>query len=156
MNLLDIDISEYKTLFLDRDGVINQLRPNDYVKCWEEFKFLPGIFEALAMWSSHFKYIFIVTNQRGVGKGLMSEESLKYIHNKMLTEIVNHGGRIDKIYYCIDIEDSSHNRKPNIGMAYQAKRDFPDIVFSEAIMIGDSNSDKKFAFNAGMDFYLIK
>lgn len=47
MNLLDIDITGYDTLLLDRDGVINRLRPNDYVKCWEEFEFLPGVFEAL-------------------------------------------------------------------------------------------------------------
>ena len=46
MNLLDIDITGYDTLLLDRDGVINRLRPNDYVKCWEEFEFLPGVFEA--------------------------------------------------------------------------------------------------------------
>ena len=72
MQLKDIDISGYDTLLLDRDGVINKLRPNDYVKCWEEFEFVPGIFEVLSKWSKHFKYIFIVTNQRGVGKGVMS------------------------------------------------------------------------------------
>ena len=64
MNLLDIDITGYDTLLLDRDGVINRLRPNDYVKCWEEFEFLPGVFEALKKWTPIVKHIFVVTNQR--------------------------------------------------------------------------------------------
>ena len=80
MNLLDIDITGYDTLLLDRDGVINRLRPNDYVKCWEEFEFLPGVFEALKKWTPIVKHIFVVTNQRGVGKGVMSENDLLEIH----------------------------------------------------------------------------
>ena len=62
MTLSDIDVTGYDTLFLDRDGVVNKLRPNHYVKCWEEFEFLPGILDALAQWNRHFKHIFIVTN----------------------------------------------------------------------------------------------
>ena len=77
MNLLDIDITGYDTLLLDRDGVINRLRPNDYVKCWEEFEFLPGVFEALKKWTPIVKHIFVVTNQRGVGKGVMSENDYR-------------------------------------------------------------------------------
>ena len=80
MKLQDINITDFETLMLDRDGVINRLRPNDYVKKWEEFEFLPGIFEALKVWNTHFKHIFIVTNQRGIGKGVMSEEDLMDIH----------------------------------------------------------------------------
>ena len=87
MILLDIDITGYDTLLLDRDGVINRLRPNDYVKCWEEFEFLPGVFEALKKWTPIVKHIFVVTNQRGVGKGVMSENDLLEIHQKMIAEI---------------------------------------------------------------------
>jgi histidinol-phosphate phosphatase family protein len=155
MNLTDIDMTGYETLFLDRDGIINRLRPNDYVKCWEEFEFLPDILEALAKWSKQFKYIFMVTNQRGVGKGLMSENSLKKIHFNMLNEINKHGGRIDKIYYCTAVSDDDINRKPNIGMAIQVKQDFPEIDFSKSIMIGDSECDRLFAQNAGMKVILI-
>ena len=68
MQLRDLNLSEYDTLLLDRDGVINVLRPNDYVKCWEEFVFLPGVLETLARFARTAKHIFIVTNQRGVGK----------------------------------------------------------------------------------------
>ena len=115
MNLLDIDVSKYDTLFLDRDGVINKLRQNDYVKCWDEFEFLPGVFEALAKWKDHFKHIIIVTNQRGIGKGLMTDEDLNSIHQQMINEIERHSGRIDKIYYCSSLTEEDFNRKPGIG-----------------------------------------
>jgi histidinol-phosphate phosphatase family protein len=150
VKLTELDLTDFDTLFLDRDGVINRLRPNDYVKCWDEFEFLPEILEALVKWEKEFKYIFIVTNQRGVGKRMMSEHDLLEIHSKMIYEIKAHGGRIDKIYYCTAISDEDINRKPNPGMAIQAKRDYPDIDFAKAVMIGDSENDMRFAENAGI------
>jgi len=150
MKLTDIDITDFDTLFLDRDGVINRLRHDDYVKCWDEFEFLPDVFDALKKWSQHFKHIIIVTNQRGVGKGLMTEKDLNEIHKKMISAVKQHGGRIDKIYYCTALDDDNINRKPNTGMAMQAKCDFPDIDFNRSLMIGDSTEDMLFAENAGM------
>ena len=150
MNLLDIDVSRYDTLFLDRDGVINKLRQNDYVKCWDEFEFLPGVFEALAKWKDHFKHIIIVTNQRGIGKGLMTDEDLNSIHQQMINEIERHSGRIDKIYYCSSLTEEDFNRKPGIGMFQQAANDFGDIIPETSLMIGDSESDMEFAENCGM------
>ncbi|MDR2775681.1 MAG: HAD family hydrolase [Tannerella sp.] len=152
MNLLNMDMTGYETLFLDRDGTVNCLRQNDYVKSWDEFEFLPGIPDVLAKWNKRFKHIIIVTNQRGAGKGLMTENQLNDIHERMLHEIENHGGRIDKIYYCTATSDDDINRKPNIGMALQAKRDYPDIDFSRSLMIGDSETDKIFAENLGMKY----
>ena len=102
MKLSDIDISGFDTLLLDRDGVINRLRPNDYVKQWSEFEFLPDVKETLAQWAQAVKYIFVVTNQRGVSKGLMTEQDLIDIHRRMCQEIEQAGGRIDQIYYCTD------------------------------------------------------
>lgn len=150
MNLLDIDVSRYDTLFLDRDGVINKLRQNDYVKCWDEFEFLPGVFEALAKWKDHFKHIIIVTNQRGIGKGLMTDEDLNSIHQQMINEIERHSGRIDKIYYCSSLTEEDFNRKPGIWMFQQAVNDFGDIIPETSLMIGDSESDMEFAENCGM------
>jgi histidinol-phosphate phosphatase family protein len=154
MKITEINIDEKydNTLFLDRDGVINKLRPNDYVKTWEEFEFLPDVLDAIAKWSNVFRHIIVVTNQRGVGKGAMTEDDLLNIHSNMLTEILKHGGRIDRIYYCTATDNNDVNRKPNIGMALQAKNDFPDIDFSKSIMIGDSDSDRLFAENVGMEF----
>lgn len=150
MNLLDIDISGYATLLLDRDGVINRLRPNDYVKCWEEFEFLPNVFDALKKWNRCFKHIFIVTNQRGVGKGIMSEESLNEIHRQMILEIELHGGRIDKIYYSTALTEEDNRRKPGNGMFLDILSDYPDIIPTTCLMIGDSDSDMLFASNCGI------
>lgn len=156
MSIEQIDYALYDTLFLDRDGVINVLRPGDYVKSWDEFVFREGILDLLSRWNSHFKHIVIVTNQRGVGRGRMSQESLDMIHRKMLEVIRHHGGRIDHIYVCTAVEDTDDCRKPNIGMALAAQRDYPDIDFSRSLMIGDSPSDELFAMRAGMAFLYIK
>jgi len=139
------------TLFLDRDGVINRRLVDDYVKKLEEFEFLPKVLKSIAIFSKAFKHIFIVTNQQGVGKGLMTEVDLEIIHKKMLEEIEAQGGRIDKVYHCPDLASSnSKNRKPEIGMALKAQKDFPDIEFSKSLMVGDSKGDIKFGKNAGM------
>lgn len=150
MNLKDIDISGYDTLLLDRDGVINRLRPNDYVKTWEEFEFLPGVFEALERFARYFKYIFVVTNQRGVGKGLMTEQDLNLIHAKMCNRIKEHGGRIDRIYYCTALTEEDDRRKPGTGMFREILTDFPNVAPETCLMIGDSDSDMEFARNCGI------
>jgi histidinol-phosphate phosphatase family protein len=153
---MNININDYETLFLDRDGVINKLHPGDYIKNWNEFEFLPNVLDMLSFFNRHFKHILIVTNQRGVGKGLMSESALNEIHERMIAEITKSGGRIDKVYYCTAISENDHNRKPNIGMALQAKKDFPDIDFSKSMMIGDSESDRLFAHNLGMIYLSVQ
>jgi histidinol-phosphate phosphatase family protein len=150
MLLSDIDVSGFDTIFIDRDGVINRLKPNDYVKKWEEFEFQHGVFEAFALWNKTVKHIIVITNQRGVGKGLMTEKTLQEIHRNMVSEIEKHGGRIDKIYYSTAVNDDDPDRKPNIGMAIHAKKDFPAIDFHRTLMIGDSDSDMEFAKNAGI------
>ncbi len=150
-----LKLSDYDTLFLDRDGVINVHRPNDYVKSWAEFKFMPGILDIFPLFAQRFKKIIVVTNQRGVGKGIMLESTLIEIHEKMIVEINKIGGRIDKIYYCIDVDDCSPYRKPNPGMGLQAKIDFPEIDFSRSLMVGDSDTDMQFGANLGMKSILV-
>ncbi len=145
----------YNTLFLDRDGVINVKRKNDYVKSIEEFIFIDDALKALTLLSAVFNRIIIVTNQRGVGRGCMTLEKLNEIHNYMIKTIISYGGKIDKIYYCSEVDDRSMNRKPNIGMALQAKKDYPDIDFANSMMAGDSISDMQFANNAGIQGILI-
>lgn len=156
MNLLDITVAGYDTLLLDRDGVINRLRSNDYVKCWEEFEFLPGVFKALAQWNKHFKYIFIVTNQRGVGKGVMTEQALLDVHTRMCDEIAQHGGRIDKIYYCTALTEADNRRKPGNGMFLDILNDYPDVKSERCLMIGDSKSDMEFARNCGIKGFKVE
>lgn len=150
MDLLDIDVTGYDTLLLDRDGVINRLRVNDYVKCWEEFEFLPGVLEALAEWNRRFDHIFIVTNQRGVGKGVMTEADLQEVHARMCREIERHGGRIDRIYYCTALTEEDPRRKPGDGMFRDILRDYPEVKRESCLMLGDSESDMRFAENCGI------
>lgn len=143
-------------LFLDRDGVINERIVGDYVKRWEEFKFLPGVLDALAIFNYSFKHIFIVTNQQGIGKGLYTHEDLYSVHEQMMEYINYHSGRVDEIYYCPYLAvENPLCRKPNPGMALEALRDYPDIDFKKCIMIGDSNSDIGFGNNLGMRTILV-
>lgn len=138
------------TLFLDRDGVINNEKEFEYVLNWSEFSFYNGVTQAIKILSDKFGKLIVVSNQRGVGKGMMTEDDLLGIHQKMSNEIENAGGRIDKIYYCTDVSDIHPNRKPNPGMALQAKKDFPAIDFSKSIMVGNKMSDMHFGRNTGM------
>ncbi len=144
------------TIFLDRDGVINRKRPEgDYVKCWEEFEFLPGVLEAIPKLNEIARHVIVVTNQRGVARGRMTEEALLEIHRKMLEAITAAGGRIDAVYYCPHEEGTCECRKPRIGLFLQAQRDFPDIDFRDAVLVGDSPSDLKAAEKLGCEGVLV-
>lgn len=146
------------TLFLDRDGVLNKHLVGDYVRNWGMWEWIPGAREAIATLSKQYHRLIIVSNQQGVGKGLMSQADLDDIHAHMIRDIEASGGYIDRVYTCTDLQDSgSPNRKPAIGLALQAQKDFPDIDFTRSVMIGDSLSDMQFARNAGMRaVYLTK
>ena len=145
-NLKNIDASW--TLFIDRDGVINEEKPDDYIHKWEEFKFYKGVKESFEIFNKKFGLIIMITNQRGVAKGLTKLEDLHLIHGNMKKEIKAAGGRIDKIYVCTAME--SENRKPNPGMGLEAIKDFPEIDLSKSIMIGNTLSDMKFGRNLGI------
>ena len=97
-----------------------------------------------------FPRILIVTNQRGVGKGLMTQAALDTVHAAMLERIGQAGGRIDGIYCCTAVDAAHPMRKPNPGMAFRACREFPEIRLSESVMAGDSVSDLLFARNSGL------
>jgi histidinol-phosphate phosphatase family protein len=143
-------IDQSWTLFLDRDGVVNYENPGNYVRNWEEFRFYPDAAENIFFFNTRFKRVIMATNQRGISKGLMSLQDLEHIHKKMQEAIEQKGGRIDRIYYCTDMESDSPCRKPNSGMALQASKDFPEISLTKSLMIGNNISDMGFGRNAGM------
>ena len=138
------------TLFLDRDGVINHEKHKDYIHSWDEFVFYDGVKEAIAVFAKRFKHIIVVTNQKGIGKGVTKLADLQLIHKNMVAQIEATGGHIDAVYFCADLEEESPNRKPNPGMGLQAAKDFPEIDFSKAIMIGNTLSDMQFGRNLGV------
>ena len=146
-----------QTLFLDRDGVINQRLPDAYVRHWDEFTFLPGVLSALALLRKYVDRIVVVTNQQGIGKEIMTEEDLHTVHQAMLKEVEAAGGKIDAIYFCPDLKTRPGNcRKPAPAMALKARREAPDIDFSRSTMVGDSASDMAFGRQLGMQTVLIE
>jgi len=144
------NVDDTWTLFIDRDGVINDEIVGEYVLNSDQFHFSQGVLEAFKILRQKFGRLLVVSNQRGVGKGLMSEDDLTIIHQNMKTAIVEAGGRIDGIYYCTEKEDTCFFRKPNPGMALKALKDFPDIDLSKTIMVGNKPSDMRFGRAAGV------
>ena len=143
------------TLFLDRDGVINHEKHNDYVYNYSEFVFYPGALDALKLLASRFGRIIIVTNQRGVEKLLMTEANLIDLHKEMVAIIEENGGRIDAIYYCTSLDNNHPDRKPQAGMALMAKKSFPEIDFRKTFMVGNNISDMEFGRNAGVNTVFV-
>ena len=154
LNLSQVD--KTWTLFIDRDGVLNPEKTDGYILNWEEFRFYPGVLNAMKKISGRFGKIIIVSNQRGVGRKLMSEDDLKLIHKNLESQIVENGGRVDKILYCTATDNLHPNRKPNPGMAFSAKKTFPEIEFSKALMVGNKLSDMRFGKAAGMFTIYLK
>jgi D-glycero-D-manno-heptose 1,7-bisphosphate phosphatase len=133
-------ITESRTVFLDRDGVINRKLPEGrYVNSWDEFVFLPGVLEALADLADAGLRAVVVTNQRGVARGVVSEGVLDEIHRRMRAEIAASGGCVDAVYYCPH-EGGCDCRKPRTGMLERAAREL-GLDLAEAVLIGDRLSD---------------
>ena len=137
-------------LFLDRDGVINQRIVDGYVTRPDDFLFIDGVLQAMAIFARNFDRIFVVTNQQGIGKGLMTEADLAAVHAYMLQQVQDAGGRIDRIYVCTAVDEDDPRRKPNTGMVDEIRADFPDIDLRRSILVGDSPSDMLFARRAGI------
>jgi D-glycero-D-manno-heptose 1,7-bisphosphate phosphatase len=144
------------TLFLDRDGVINYENPGTYVRNADEFIFYPKAPENIAYFNSRFQRLILATNQRGITRKIMTLNDLQQIHAKMLGEIEKKGGKIDRIYFCVDAEAGSPCRKPNPGMALEAVKDFPEIDLNKSLMVGNNVSDMLFGKNAGMKTVFLK
>ena len=145
-----------RALFLDRDGTLNERIIDGYVTRPEDFRVIDGVLEAMAIFAHKFDQIFIVTNQQGIGKGLMSVADLEAIHDGFLRQVEAAGGRIDRIYFCQALKaEHSFMRKPSIGMALQARRDFPDVKLRQSVMVGDTESDMLFGRRAGMKTVLV-
>lgn len=144
------EIDNTWTLFLDRDGVINIESVGSYITNWDEFEFHDGVLDALQSLSKVFGKIIVVTNQRGVGRGIMSIESLREIHLNMKLGVADSGGRIDRVYSATSVLDDDRNRKPNTGMGLQAQEDFPAIDFRKSVMVGNSISDMEFGKRLSM------
>lgn len=142
------------TIFLDRDGVINENRA-DYVKNWHEFRFLTGSHEAIARLTRSGHRIIVCTNQAGIAKGTIATATVEDIHQRMIAELFNAGGHIEKVYYCPHAKDERCMcRKPMPGMLFRA-RDELSLNLNDAIFIGDSITDVRAGLAAGVQCILV-
>lgn len=137
-------LTSKKVVFLDRDGVINKKPPKaDYVKKWKEFKFLPGAIQAIKLLTDKKYRLFILSNQSGIARKMLTEKNLQIIHKNMIREIKKEGGKIEEIYICPHGWDEGCDcRKPKPGMLLQASREhFIDL--RKSLFIGDDERDKQ-------------
>jgi D-glycero-D-manno-heptose 1,7-bisphosphate phosphatase len=145
------------TLFLDRDGVINERVFGGYILNYEDFIFKKGVLETAKELFGKFGRVIVVTNQQCVSKGLISIDSLDLLHQKMIGDFQNAGGRIDQVYAAIERKDEApFMRKPNSKMAELAQMEFPEIDFKKSIMVGDTDGDLNFGKKLGMKTVLIR
>lgn len=140
-----------RAIFLDRDGVINEEKKGSYIFHKDEFVLYNGALHAMVSLSQLFDYLIIVTNQRGIGRGLMTTACLQKIHEHLATLVKHAGGNIHAIYFAPSADLNHSHRKPNIGMALDAKQDFPDINFQQSVMVGNNLSDMIFGKKIGME-----
>lgn len=135
-------------VFLDRDGVINRDSP-DYIRCWDEFEFLPRSIAAIARLTRAGIRVIVITNQSIVGRGWVTPEVLADTHTRMRAAVEAGGGQIAAIYHCPHHpDDGCACRKPRPGMILRAAADH-DIALARTVMIGDSAKDIACARNAG-------
>ncbi len=147
-------MSAARTIFLDRDGVINRNRP-DYIKRWEEFQFMPGARGAIAALTRAGHRLFVVTNQACVGKGVVTAAAVEEIHRRMIAEIARGGGRIEAVLWCPHRPDAGCAcRKPNPGLVLRAREEY-GVDLSRAVFVGDGACDVQTAAAVGIPAILV-
>lgn len=136
-------------IFIDRDGVINCRRPGDYVLDWSQFIFMSGIRAALKRLASLELPMIVISNQAGVGKGLLDTAGLEEITARMHKALLADGTRLAAAYYCTHLsEEHCSCRKPKPELLRRAAENF-HIDLSRSIFIGDSDTDMKAGMAAG-------
>ncbi len=140
------------TLFLDRDGVINEPIVDDYARKPADFILCEGAIDALNELKVIFKRVIVVTNQQGVGRGVMSERDLEDVHLKMYDSMKDAGVEyFDAAFFAPYLRDANHTwRKPSNGMYMKTLDYFDDLDFDKAIMVGDSPGDMALADTVGL------
>ncbi|MCL5409252.1 MAG: HAD family hydrolase [Patescibacteria group bacterium] len=142
--------SQRGAIFLDRDGVINRNPPEqDYVKSWGEFYLLPQVPEAISLLTKNGWEVFVITNQRGVARGLMTAATINYIHNQLNQVLGAYHTSIREFYWCPHNYGECNCRKPEPGLIFSAAADH-NLDLSRSWLIGDTETDKKCAINAGI------
>jgi len=141
-----------KAVFLDRDGTLNA--DAAYASRYEQIVVYPESFEAVKKLNRAGLLAVVVTNQSAVGRGLLTEDGLNDIHDRLNASFAGRGARLDAIYYCPHYPLSADPRygrecdcrKPNPGLALRAAAEL-GIELSQSYMIGDKAEDIIFGMN---------
>ena len=150
-------LPKIRTVFLDRDGVINEKAPEgEYICSAAELHVLPGVPQAIARLNQAGLRTVVVSNQRGIAKGLYTVADVEAIHRAMRETLARDGARLDAIFICPHDKEECQCRKPLPGMFQQAVRAFPEIKAVESVMIGDALTDIEFGRRLGMPTILIE
>ena len=154
---MSIPSETHRTVFLDRDGVINRKLPEgQYVTAWQHFHLLPGVPEAIAKLNQAGLRVIVVTNQRGIALGLYGPSDVDHIHIQLNERLAQSGAHIDGFYFCPHDKRQCNCRKPLPGLFEQAQKDFPEITPETSLIIGDSLSDIEFGKNLGLKTIFIE
>jgi D-glycero-D-manno-heptose 1,7-bisphosphate phosphatase len=145
-----------RAAFLDRDGVLNErAAPHDYVRSVEAFRWLPGAAEAVASLRSAGFTPVVVSNQRGIARGLLSWETLHAIEERIQADLAERGARIEAFYYCPhDLDAGCDCRKPGPGMLLAAARDL-ELELGQSVLVGDEKTDIEAGRRAGCFTILV-
>lgn len=139
-----------RAVFLDRDGVLNVYLPGDYAKTPEELVIQPGAGAAVARLQAAGYKTILISNQQGVGKGIMSESDLAAVTAKLRAVVP-----LDAVYYCPHLKsDGCTCRKPLPGMLHRAAQE-QEIDLRGSVFIGDTPTDAQAATAAGVPFVLV-
>jgi len=141
-----------RCLFLDRDGVINAAAPpGGYIYRWEDFRLLPEVVAWIRLFKAAGYLAIVVTNQRGVARGLYTRAQLEELHENMRAELAAQGAELDDIFYCPHDEGACDCRKPLPGLVRAAQQKW-DIDLAASLLIGDSERDRLLAEACGIPF----
>ncbi|MBC8143846.1 MAG: HAD family hydrolase [Armatimonadetes bacterium] len=142
-------------VFLDRDGVLNVYLPGDYVKTVAELALLPGAGASVAELNALGFPVFVISNQQGVAKGLMTQANLDAVDAALHAGVSEAGGTITKSYYCVHHgQDGCDCRKPAGGMIRAAAREF-DLDLAASVFVGDTETDALAARDAGVGAFVL-
>lgn len=137
-----------RVVLVDRDGVLNRNREH-YVKTLDELEILPGVPEAVRMLNDGGYAVLVVTNQAGIGKGVISREALEGIHAELRRLVGAMGGALAEFYVCPHRpEESCRCRKPRPGLVEQAQREW-GFDLATTYFVGDARRDVEAARAAG-------
>ncbi len=149
-----------KYVFIDRDGVINKdgegWTEYGYITTWEDFKFLPGVLEAFRELEEAGYRSVVISNQKCVGRGIMTLSRLQEITDNMKKAVSEAGGSIHGVFYCTHLdEDECLCRKPREGLFLEAAGKFGIKNFTGKYFIGDSERDIAAGKKAGLGTILV-